>query len=252
MGIIIFYFFCGLVWFLYFLSEKKYENEDEKKSYRSRKILFIVYTLIVFVLAINKIFAYFYIEATGGEYDTYWRMFWLLPMPIGIGYFLTEFILSFKHKKYQRVSFVLIIILIFLFGGTNSFLYSKEDIIDTHNEYKVPDEMLDVVEYISSLNLEYKKLAGTEEFSVYTRAINGTILLSEGRFDLWGANPKSIINLIYNYDFEGIREYCTLKKANLFVNYKVLEYNENLENIEKYGFSKLYENEKYILYKFIE
>ena len=124
--------------------------------------------------------------------------------------------------------------------------YDDERFQKVNNYYKVPDSVLDIVEKVSKDDSEYKKLAGTEEFLVYTRQLDGNIIIPEARgFDAYDYN--SIVSMIKHKEIKRICEYCENKKCNYLALNKDIEI--PIEYTLAYNIQKMHENDEYSLYK---
>jgi hypothetical protein len=225
---------------LYVINHIKKENNKENKI----KIILGIYSIIILALNINPVFTKLMIKVTG-ESDTYWRVYWLLPIGISIAYMFTEIVFMQNKRIHKILNFIVVVAIIILSGD---FMYNSDNFTKVNNYYKVPDTAFDIICYISEEDDDYKKVAGPEVFSVYTRQVDGTILLGQGRkvSEVYGEN--SIIAYIENEDIENICEYCIKEKCN----YLVLKQSTNLSEKykRKYSINMLYSNEEYSLYKF--
>ncbi|MBR2289490.1 MAG: hypothetical protein IJ867_02515 [Clostridia bacterium] len=239
-GLYIGLFLMAIVYIISFM-----KSSDRKE----RKIKFAlgIYSVVVLILNLNPLFTKF-ITSVLKETDTYWRVYWLLPIGIDIAFVFTEMIIKKETKKDRIVLFVLLVCTIILSGN---YMYNQKDserFVKINNYYKVPENVLDIIFQVSEDNSEYKKLAGTEEFIVYTRQIDGTILLPEGRMVNGIYSDNSIVTIIENGNLKEICDYCVNNQCN----YLVLNANREVPNeyILGYDMKKLYENAEYSLYKF--
>lgn len=229
-----------LISVLYIVSYMKSTDKKEKKI----KLIFGIYSIIVLILNLNPFFVRFLTKALS-ESETYWRVYWLLPIGINIAFLFTEMIFKKEKIKDKIVLFILIILTIILSG---EYIYSSEAVekfAKVNNYYKVPDNVLDIIVHVSDDDSEYKKIAGPEVFMVYTRQIDGNILIVEERSTV---GKYSTINVISEGNLESICETCTSKECNYLVLPKNIVLTE--EYLLKYDIKKLYENDEYILYKF--
>jgi len=239
-GLYIGLFFMSI---LYVISYMKKEDKKEHKI----KIILGVYCIIVLILNLNPLFAKFMISLLK-ENLTYWRVYWLLPIGISISFMFTEIVFKKEKMKDRILLFVLMICIIVLSG---SYMYTSEDqekFVKVNNYYKVPDDVLDIVEHVSKDNEDYKKLAGIEIFLIYTRQIDGTIIVPEGRSMGGRYVDNSIVTLIQKGSLKEICDYCNQYKCNYLVMNKGTEFPK--EYILGYDIKKMYENDTYSLYKF--
>ena len=211
-----------------------------KKVSKKVKIVFGFFSIIVLIMNFNPIFAKIYVKIQGDT--TYWRVYWMFPFAISIAYMFTYIIFSARGKVNKAI---LIFIICALIIESGNFVYTSDNFQKVNNYYKIDDEVFDIVNYVSNDNCDYKKLAGPEDFEVYTRQIDGTIFLTTGR--VWGVPTKgNIVYSINNADYKAI--YDISVKTN--TNYIVME-NKNIkedDNLKNYEFDEIYKNEKYTLY----
>lgn len=229
---------------LYVIICMKKEDRKENKI----RIVLGIYCLIILILNLSPFFANF-ITSILKEKDTYWRVYWNLPIGIGMAFCFTEIIFK-KEKWYEQMLIAIIIVFIIILSG--NYMYnleeSSEKFVKVNNYYKVPDNVLDIIQYISKEKEEYKKLAGEEVFLAYTRQIDGNILLPEGRNALDVYDNDSITNIIKKGSLKEICDYC----SEYYCNYLVLDKEVEVprEYLLGYDIKKIYENKEYSLYKF--
>ena len=240
-GLYIGLFFMSILYIIY--NMKRSDNKENKI-----KIVFGFFSIIILVLNLNPIFTIFLTKALN-ETSTYWRVYWLLPIGISISFMFTDLI--FKKEKISERIFLIILIIgcIFLSGN---YMYNSDDIekfMKVNNYYKVPDNVLEIISIVSNDNEEYKKLAGSEEFLVYTRQYDGTILLPESRITDGEYSEYSIVTLLKNSKIDNILMYCIQNSCNYLVINRDIEEISN-EYLNKNNMIKLYINDEYILYKF--
>ncbi len=217
-----------------------------KKEEKSRiKLVFGFYSIIVLLLAVNPIFANISIKVLGSS--VYWRVYWLLPIGFVLAYVFTELIFRMPEKWKKALASVLILIVIVI-GG--KWVYTKENFAVVNNYYKIPDTVLDIIFRVSADDEEYKQLAGPLEFEIYTRQVDGNIILSENRSFTGTYREDSIVTYITNADYENIYK----KAKEIGCNYVVLNNSMKKPNddLTNYGFLKLYENIDYTVYKLEE
>ena len=236
-GVYVGLFFISI---LYIIS---YLKSNDKKD-KNIKLIFAIYCVIVLILNLNPRFTKFIITILK-EDVTYWRVYWLLPVGINIAYMFTDMIFQ-QEKKFSRV--ILGILIVFMIGISGKYMYSSEQVekfAKVNNYYKVPDNVLDIIMEVSNDDEDYKKIAGPEVFMIYTRQIDGNIILAEGRGSYY---QGSLINLTNEGSLKDVCEACINKKCN----YLVLRKDRELtgEYLLAYDIKKIRENEEYILYKF--
>lgn len=235
----------GLYLGMFFLAVIFVVLEAKKEEKNRAKLVFGIYSIIVLFLALNPIFANISIAVIGSE--VYWRVYWLLPIGLLLAYVFTELIYKMPTKLKKVLASILVIFIIII-GG--KWVYTEENFAKVNNYYKIPDTALDVILQVSADDEEYKQLAGPLKFQVYTRQVDGNIILSEGR-SFSGTYPEdSIVTYIMNSDYANIYK----KAVEINCNYVVLNNTSKNPNddLTNYGFTKFYENIDYTVYKLEE
>lgn len=220
-------------------------NKKDIKHEKKIKATLGYYAIIVFILIITPIFANAMIEVNGE--DVYWRVYWLLPIAITIPYMLTQYI--FKNPKLiGKITIGLVSIVLLILSG--KYVYTEDKFIKVNNYYKIPDDILEIVEVVSEDDDSYKKLAGPLEFIIYTRQYDGTIILAESRSFTGTYGKDSIIT----YLEEGNLKKVTDKAKAINCNYVVMKHEDEHEDISlvHFGFRVLKQNATYTLYKLDE
>lgn len=214
-----------------------------KKEEKSRiKIVFGIYSIIILLLNFNPLFANISIRVIGGE--VYWRVYWLLPIGFVLAYVFTELIYKMPSKL-KKVLASLLIVFVIIIGG--KWVYTEENFEKVGNFYKVPDAVLDVILHVSADDEDYKQLAGPIDFEIYTRQVDGTIILSEGRSFSGVYGEDSIVTHIFNNDYANIYK----KAMEIGCNYVVLDNSTKRtdDDLTNYGFINFYQNDIFTVYK---
>lgn len=226
------YFALFLVAMLYiFLKEKD----------RNRKILLLYFPILVFCVITNPIFNKF----VGSIFtvNTYWRVFWLLPIGIVIGYAAVLVVNENKEKSQKIIVTVSLFIIIALSG---KLIYNDYNYQECGNAYKLPDESVLVAQLIGVDEQENKKAILPETLVAHVRQIDASIELLVGRVPDQGFwdNPimselnNGNVNFIANIAKEKKCQYVVFKKATVLC-----------EPMEDYGFEKINETQNYAIYK---
>jgi hypothetical protein len=238
----------GLYVGLFFISIVYIIANVKKQSSNSRvKIALGVFSIIILALNLNPIFAKILIKINGSE--VYWRVYWMLPYGITIAYMFADLIF-FNDKKYVKILTALVSVAVIILSG--DYVYNSTNFQEVNNYYKVEDNLLDIVNYVSNDDSEYKTLAGPADFEVFTRQIDGTIKLATSRVWTEASENDStqIVYYINTVNYSKIYNYSINKN----VNYIVIE-NSNItekDDLENYHFDKVHTNSKYTLYKLKE
>ena len=259
---------CALyvICILFVLVYRKHSN-DRTKSVVG------VYTVLALLLIVNPLFAYLLIKING--HSVYWRAFWLLFIQLTIVYAIVEFAFVFKKKWLNAVVLALGCVCIL---GTGKYMYTEENFQKVNNYYKIPDLALDIIQHVSEDENDYKVLAGPGEFQVFTRQIDSSIILTQGRtFSTY--NPKSLCGYIESGDIANVSKKAISTKTNYividnkFIGDSVESGNDveggkngdggdgaeigktgvgtddnTKDSLTNYGWKELYRNEKYTLF----
>ena len=195
--------------------------------------IFSAFSVLICVICINPVFSKLWSMLVGSE--VYWRIYWLLPIGYSISYMFTDLVYRSEKKWEQRITLVFCIAILMITGIN---VYSVENFEKTDNYFKIPDWTLEMIFEISKDEEDYKKLAAPEEFSIYTRQVDGKILLECER---WGNSE------VFQGDYEKIYENAIAQKCNYVILPKTSIKKE--DPLTNYGFEILHENIKYVLYK---
>lgn len=77
--------------------------------------------------------------------DVYWRLYWTLPIYYSIAFFLSHIICNMKKIKYIVVGIIVITITLNYMGR---YIYQEPYYSKHTNMYKLPNEVIDIVNYI--------------------------------------------------------------------------------------------------------
>jgi len=161
-GLILILFVVALV-YLFFCEKRK-----------NRRIMLIYVPTIVLLFFFNPLFFKLFYSLVGEE--IYFRIIWLLPITIVIGYTVVHITERLQGKK--RIGFCLASILMLMLSGKlvySSLLYSPAE-----NEYHVPDEVVEICELIEVEGREVMA-AFPEEFLLYVRQYSTLVCMPYGR-----------------------------------------------------------------------
>ena len=204
--------------------------------------VFSVFSVLICVICINPVFSKLWAMVV--DSGVYWRVYWLLPVGYSIAYMFTDLVYRSEKKWEQRIT-VTCCVAILMITGIN--VYSTENFEKTDNYFKIPDLTLEMIFEVSKDTANYKKLAAPEEFSVYTRQVDGNIILTQTRNVGGGYSEDSLLNLTLGTDTEKIYDKVLEEKCNYVIIPKT-SVNED-DPLTNYGFEVMHENIKYVLYK---
>lgn len=146
---------------------------------RTRRIMLVYVPVILLLLFFNPLFFGIFSRLAGEE--IYFRMIWLLPLTIVIGYTIVHIAERIQGKK--RIGFCLAAILILMLSG--KLVYSSPLYSVAENKYHVPDK---VVHICDAIEIEGREVmaAFPEEFLLYVRQYSPTICMPYGRALIMG------------------------------------------------------------------
>lgn len=133
--------------------------------------------------------------------DVYWRMFWILPIPVVMAYaFAASLRESASWKRAALMAGMALVIIV-----TGSAVYTSENFTKAQNIYKLPQEALDVCQIINEdareNGIDEKKVIVVNELLSYIRQYDGSIQMPYGRDALKGQklenkNSRKIFKLM--------------------------------------------------------
>lgn len=213
-----------------------------KKDNKDVLAVFSVFSVIVWILNLNPIYSKIWSMILGD--GVYWRTYWLLPIGYSIAFMFTE-IVCLADKRIDRIVAMVLTAAIIMITGVN--VYNPENFEPTDNYFKIPDWVLEMIFEISEDEEEYKKLGAPEDFSVYTRQVDGNIVLAQMRNVGGYYSKNSLVKLSTDGTSEEIYTQAIKQKCNYIIIPKT-SYREE-DPLTNYGFEEMHDNEKYILYK---
>ena len=149
-----------------------------EKKWKRRIVLGVLPLVIMvgFLLPITKIV---YVAVFNEGSDTYYRIMWLVPMYVVIGYALCKLVFSFQNKMVQRVALVAALAITIVSG---SLVYLNQYMSVAENLYHIPQNVIDICDVISPAEGEPRvRAAFPSELVHFVRQYNTDILLPFGR-----------------------------------------------------------------------
>lgn len=144
-----------------------------------KKIILGVLPVVVlagFLFPITKIL---YVAAFDDGSDTYYRLLWLVPMYVVIGYAACKLIFSLKNHVWQRVGLVAALVIVMLSG---SIVYANQYMSVAENLYHIPQDVIDVCDVITPKDREQRVRAlFPSELVHFVRQYDTNILMPYGR-----------------------------------------------------------------------
>ena len=229
------YFALFTIAVLFIMLRTKNENKD---------ILFAVaiYSIVVMIINLNPVFSKLWSWALGEE--TYWRVYWILPIGYTVAYVLTECVLLIENTKNQIFTLIFCVIILMLNGN---WVYTKINFVEVANYYKIPDHLLEMLFTIQVDEEGLKKVAGPEELIIYARQLDGNFVIEMERAVNGYYPEQSILKLMFINELEQINNMIENNNFNFIIfNVKMLSDGRTLT---EYNYEEIHKNDTYVLYK---
>ena len=114
--------------------------------------------------------------------EVYWRCFWALPTVAVAAFAGTELISSLKGKG-KKLLLLLTCVCLLVVNGT--FIFSNQYFTEKENSYKLPQEVLDVIDIVSEHaqenNVKAKRIVSPAWLATYARIYDASTYQSYGR-----------------------------------------------------------------------
>ncbi len=144
-----------------------------------KKIILGVLPVVIlagFLLPVTKIV---YVAAFDDGSDTYYRILWLIPTYMVIGYAACKLIFSFEGKIKQTVALVAALVVVMISG---SLVYLNQYMSVAENMYHIPQDVVDVCDVILPKNRDQRVRAlFPSELVHFVRQYDTNILMPYGR-----------------------------------------------------------------------
>ncbi len=111
-----------------------------------KKIILGILPLVIMAGFLFPVTKKVYVAALDDGSDTYYRILWLIPMYVVIGYAACRIIFSFSKSAWQRIALVVILAVIAMSG---SLVYMNQYMSVAENLYHIPQSVIDVCDKIA-------------------------------------------------------------------------------------------------------
>lgn len=149
-----------------------------EKDLKKRIILGFLPLVIMagFLLPVTKIV---YVAAFDEGSDTYYRLLWLVPTYLVLGYAACKLMLEFKRPLQRRIAMVVMLV---VFALSGSLVYLNQYMSVAENAYHIPQNAIDVCDVIAPAEGEPRvRAAFPSELVHFVRQYNTNILMPYGR-----------------------------------------------------------------------
>ncbi len=144
-----------------------------------KKIMLGVLPLVImagFLLPISKMV---YVKLFDDGSDTYYRILWLIPMYIVIGYGACKALMAVKNRVVMRCTLVAVLVVIAVSG---SCVYVNQYVSVAENLYHIPQTVVDICDVIAPEDHEPRvRAAFPSELVHFVRQYDTDILMPYGR-----------------------------------------------------------------------
>ncbi|MCI8326340.1 MAG: hypothetical protein HFI37_01025 [Lachnospiraceae bacterium] len=220
----------------------------KKKGEEKTRNLILGYSFAFAMVYVFPMSAYIIMEYCIGE-AVYWRMFWMLPFIIVIGYVLVLWLFQTEGKKQFLLFLCMAVVMIVITGKP---VYTQENFYPAENEYKLPQEAIDLCDFIKENRKEGEtvKVTVPNELLCYIRQYDASIQMPYGRNALTGQKLGKRRTQIYEMMTSGSIEWekmiSLLKKEHS--NYFVYPAEIGIEELEREGYAFLGNVDGYSVY----
>ncbi len=142
---------------------------------RARRVVFLYFPLAIFILYFIPVFADLVNLILDDE--TYYRMLWLIPESLTIGYAAVHLIAGCRKRAVKVIAFALALILVIV---TGDYVYDNPYFSKAENRFHVPATVAAVCEEIIVEGREVKAVF-PEEMLPYVRQYTANIVMAYGR-----------------------------------------------------------------------
>ena len=150
-----------------------------KEENIKKKIMLGIIPLVIiggFLVPVTKII---YVATVNKDGDTYYRVLWLIPMYVVIGYAACKLIVSFKKKAIARIALVGILALI---ACTGSLVYLNQYVSVAENFYHIPNDVIEICDRIKPDKGQPRvRAAFPSDLVHFVRQYDTNILMPYGR-----------------------------------------------------------------------
>ncbi len=162
---------------LLFLASAIYLTITEKSV--KKKIMLGILPLLIFVGFLVPITKIVYVAVFDDGSDTYYRLLWLVPMYVVIGYAACKQLFSLKKSMYQRIGLAVVAAVIAI---TGSLVYASQHMSVAENLYHIPQSVIDICDVVAPAEGEPRvRVAFPGSFVHFVRQYDTDILMPYGR-----------------------------------------------------------------------
>ena len=162
---------------LLFLASAIYLTVTEKSV--KKKIMLGILPLLIFAGFLLPITKIVYVAVFDDGSDTYYRLLWLVPMYVVIGYAACKLLFSLKKSMYQRIGLAVVAAVIAI---TGSLVYASQHMSLAENLYHIPQSVIDICDVVAPADDEPRvRVAFPGSLVHFVRQYDTDILMPYGR-----------------------------------------------------------------------
>ena len=177
--------------------------------------------------------------------DTYWRLFWILPVTICLAFSGTKLI------NEHRMTGLLLAVFILILGGRLVYL-GKSEFKFADNPYQIPSEVIEVADYLETQDIQNVKVAVPFEMLDKIRVYDINIKMPYGREQYeqgWGETSGFYQLMIADVlDYEALASKCEYNTTGFIV---VNSMKPVANKPEDYGFELCHTVQNYNIYEYM-
>lgn len=164
----------------------------DRKIDKKWKYLFVGYTVVFLVLYYFPVTARIIITLIGR--DVYWRMFWILPLPVFVAFAVSWFVDGEPLKGWKRILCVAAVAVVLILSGRN--LYTNGGFLPAENTQKIMEETVMVCEMLEADRQEGEviRAAVPNEMLYELRQYDADIYLPYGRWEYEYPDRQELID----------------------------------------------------------
>lgn len=229
-GIMMMLFFVGLFYVAF-----------REKNRSVRTILLYGSIGLVFFICLPPIYQIYTVYV---DESTYWRMWWMLPMGIGIAYVGTMLV---ARKRFAGIALAFAVLLL---GGR--FIYAESPTVArATNPYQIPQEVIEIVDYLEEYEENTVYAAFPPEMLAFVRQYDVTVRMPYGREMLdenWsGTTGFYQLMASLEIDFAALAEKCEYN----YTRYLIIDGNKLYRNLpEEHEFAEIFQTGRYKVYEY--
>ncbi len=222
---------------VWFVSALLYLFFHEKR--KPQRILFIYAPTVFLLIFFNPLFYRLFVTAVGSE--IYFRICWLLPISVVVGYAAVLLVFSLNGKKRGVIAVAMALMIAF----SGKLVYQNPLFSRAENEYHMPQYVVDICDAVKIEGREVMAAFPTE-FLLYVRQYSPWVCMPYGR---------EVFTYYDEFYYEMLRDVKDVKKITTLAKQKLCHYVVFAKdtvfdgNMLDYGYELFGEIDGYLVYR---